>query len=291
MALETWDRDQAIGYVEKMQAEIVRLRSENAALRTPFGAIQKTEPLLCSNWNSGLVETESGWSRIEREYQQDLETAKRNDAINQSNQTLVANLKKVVEATGFPSTHHEWKRNKYINVPSEWVQCFWVPVENGTSEVEERFKKYKQHRESHLADQEKKRLQREREQAEIESKKVRDLAFVDLCRECGLNPLDATTDALRESILSRCKYLRLAVAGMETRNDWSDGCWRVEQELRSFEITCPIDAEIDSEWRGICENFEDGRQFRDCEWDYDKVMGLANEHAVALWNRFESTQS
>lgn len=101
--------------------------------------------------------------------------------------------------------------------------------------------------------------------------------------------MDATivsAGEIEEQILGMCKYLRLAVAGMDTRNDWSYGCHKVESALGEFDVVTPQDKEIYADWSRQCDRFDDGRQFRDCEWNYDRLMELAKPEAIALWNKF-----
>lgn len=287
MALETWQRDQALRAVNEMYAEVEKLRAENERLRTPFGALQKTATLKCSTWRVDLVNSEPGWSRIEREYAEDVATAKENDAINTANQALVANLRKVIASAGFPETRSEWRRNKIIRVPNEWANCINVTNENGTSVVESRMRDFREHRKQFLAEQKKKQDERDREAAQAEAKRRSDITFVELCKELNLDPLESSADDIETAIRSKCKYLNLAVAMMDTRGDWSDGCYRVESALGEFVESLPVDEDIAANVQSQCDNFDDGRQFRDCEWSYDRLMGeLADKEASVLWTKF-----
>lgn len=288
MGMETYQRDSALRAIEEMYAEVEKLRTENAKLRTPFGAIQETTPLKCSKWPYDLVKSEAGWLRIESEYAEDVETAKRNDEINAANQTLVSNLRKVIASAGFPETRSEWKRNKLVRVPNEWSNCINVANTNGTNVLEAGMKAARERRESFLKEKEQERIKREREIADRDAKRRADITFVELCRDLVMDATTASADEIEENILGMCKYLRLAVAGMDTRNDWSDGCHRVEIALAKFDIESPRDQEIFDDWRGHCESFEDGRQFRDCLWNYDRLFDLADISAVALWTKFQS---
>lgn len=289
MALETWHRDQALRAVNEMYAEVEKLRAENERLRTPFGSLQKTTPLKSGSWSRSLVDSESGWARVEREYAEDVATAKENDKINAANQALVSNLRKVIESAGFPETRSEWKRNKLVRVPNEWSKCIHVASENGSSAVESRMKEYREHRRTFLEKQRKEQSERERELAAAEAKRRSDIVFVDLCKELELDPLESSADDIERAIRGKCKYLNLAVAMMDTRGDWSDGCYRVESALAEFVASSPVDEDIAANIQSQCDNFDDGRQFRDCEWSYDRLMGeLADKEASVLWTKFET---
>ncbi len=284
--METWHRDQAISHVGSMYAEIEKLRAENKSLKSPFGKIRETTPLKSGKWYGSNVESDSGWKKIESDYAADVETAKANDEINAENQRLVANLRKVIVETGFPESHSEWKRNKRVSVPSNWTTCITVTAEHGTATLERRMKEFRELRAKHLAKIEQEAESAKRERQRQEEKRASDLAFVDVCRAVGVDPIQATVDEVETVIRGKCKYLNLAVAMMDTRNDWSDGCYRVENALNAFESSSPVDAAIVADVQSQCDNFHDGRQFRDCEWSYDNIMKLAAQNAVELWTRF-----
>jgi len=287
MGLENWDFDCAINHVNKLQAEIVKLREENKRLATPFGTLQETLPLKSGSWNRDLVKTDSGWAKIEREYAEDVETGKKNDEINAANQALVTSLRKVIVEAGFPESHVEYKRNKPNRIPSGWSVGIRAATGPTSLVVESRMKESRGYREKFLAEKAKAEAEAERVKQEEADRRAADIEFVDLCRSVGLDPLATDVGDLEDAIRSKCKYLDLAVAGMETRGDWSDGCWRVERVLGEFKVVTPEDKAIHEDWWSECNDFHDGRQFRDCTWNYDRIMSeLADSTAVALWGRF-----
>lgn len=286
MGMETWHKDQAISHIGEMHKEIENLRAENKALKSPFGKIRETTPLKSGSWYASNVESDSGWKKIEADYAEDVETARANDEINAENQRLVENLRKVIVETGFPESHSEWKRNKRVSVPSDWATGITVAVAHGTVTLERRMKEFRELRAKHLAKIEMQAEATRREREKEEQKRIADLAFVDICRSVGADPIHTSKDEVEAIIRRKCKYLNLAVAMMDTRNDWNYGCYRVESALNHFEAASPVDEAIFSDVMSQCEHFEDGRQFRDCEWGYDEVMKLADQGAVELWTRF-----
>jgi hypothetical protein len=287
MGLENWDFDCAISHVNKLQEQILKLREENKRLAAPFGTLQEPLPLKSGKWSRDLVKTEFGWARIEGEYAEDVETGKRNDEINAANQALVASIRKVIVEAGFPESHVEYKRNKLNRVPSGWAVGIRVTPGHATLLVESRMKEYREYREKFLAEKAKAEAESERVKQAEADRRAADIEFVDLCRAVGLDPVSTGVGDLKDAIRSKCKYLDLAVAGMETRGDWSDGCWRVENALSEFEVVTPEDKAIHEDWWSECNDFDDGRQFRDCTWNYDRIISeLADSTAVALWGRF-----
>jgi hypothetical protein len=285
-----YDKKSAIDSINRMQAEIDRLTAENASLKTPFGAIEKTHDLSYGKWSSTDLHKDYNWEKIEKSYEVNIPLAEANDAINARNARLLANLVAVITKTGFPSERKEWRRNKYVTVPNEWKSCLFIKYGDGRSSLDKKYAEYKQCRAKAIADHEQAerqaRQQRDKDEQESRSK----IAFVDLCRSIGLDPLTAVDDDIEDAIRAKCKYLNLAIAGIQTRNDWSDGCGRVVVALRSFAIVSPLDQEIVTEWSEICGTFEDGRSFRDCEHNYSKLMDMANPEVVAMWDRFQENR-
>lgn len=82
-------------------------------------------------------------------------------------------------------------------------------------------------------------------------------------------------------LCKKCKYLDLAVAGLQTRGDWSDGFYRVEAALKRFTIESDQDKDIAADLTGCLRRGEDGdrdgRIFRDTEWSYDKLWTLVTD--------------
>lgn len=91
--------------------------------------------------------------------------------------------------------------------------------------------------------------------------------------------LPATSDA--DTILGHLrgldKYFNLARAMNETRDDWIDGFYKVENALASFVVEKDLDKEIEKEIQELLNSGEeDGRVFRDCQYNYDHLYTLAN---------------
>ena len=64
------------------------------------------------------------------------------------------------------------------------------------------------------------------------------------------------------------KYVDLIIAMKKTRGDWSQGFYRVKDVLKKFNIETKEDELI---CNNLWEQFDcqDGRVFRDCEYNYD----------------------
>ncbi len=92
-------------------------------------------------------------------------------------------------------------------------------------------------------------------------------------------------DVIIETILSKCKYLKLAHYLLKNRMDWNDGPYYASIGIDGFVIETEEDSyildEISSnlhEWDG------DGRIFRDCKYSYDYLFSLVNEDLLKDYN-------
>ncbi|CAB4167922.1 hypothetical protein UFOVP860_66 [uncultured Caudovirales phage] len=115
-------------------------------------------------------------------------------------------------------------------------------------------------------------------QAEAEKAKRRaDLSLAAMIVRYGLNEDADWPDAL-EALRKRNKYLDLAIAGEQTRGDWSEGFYRVENALRRFTIESDRDKDIVADLCGCLRgDQDDGRIFRDTTWSYGKLFELVTD--------------
>lgn len=90
---------------------------------------------------------------------------------------------------------------------------------------------------------------------------------------------DVDWDGTLEALRSKDKYLDLAIAGLWTRGDWSDGFHRVEAALKRFTIESNQDKDIAADLCG-CMGSDDGRVFRDTTWSYDKLFDLVADKTL-----------
>lgn len=84
-----------------------------------------------------------------------------------------------------------------------------------------------------------------------------------------------------EVIRRRDQYLDLAIAGRETRGDWSEGFYRVENALGRFRIRDDRDKDIAADIAGCLGSVErDGRVFRDIGWSYDALFKIVSDQQL-----------
>ncbi len=93
--------------------------------------------------------------------------------------------------------------------------------------------------------------------------------------------LDLSSDweDILDVLCQKDQLLNLAIAMEMTRNDWSDGPSRVLDAL--FHPTTPTEKAIIDEVSELCEDFDDGRVFRDCKWNYNTLYNtITNQQLV-----------
>jgi len=89
---------------------------------------------------------------------------------------------------------------------------------------------------------------------------------------------DAVWPGVAWAIRGKCKYLNLAVAMEETRGDWNDGFYRVENALDNFDVKSEEDKAIEENVSSFLDGeTEDGRCFRDCTYNYSVLYGMVDE--------------
>lgn len=289
--MKNWDFDQIISHATKMQEKIKSLEVENEKLKTPFEAMKQPHNISFSHYSTD-VGTYGYSDKIKARYEESLVLATENDSINAHNKDVVSKLRKTIIATGFPETKGEYKRSKMVHIPKEWTKDIVAEQGIGSAEIERRYQEFLKAVEQYSLKKKKDEELKERENLAIIEAKKKEIVFVDLCRDLKMDPLITSTDDIRESLLSQCKYLNLAVAGQAVRNDWSDGPWRVSNALSEFKYSpedslqsIGLDKDIFEEYQRILDNFEDGRSFRDCQYNYDYLFDLVDPDLMGLYNK------
>ena len=116
----------------------------------------------------------------------------------------------------------------------------------------------------------------EREKIKERNNKNKVMALAKLQLKYQLDD-DASFEDVRLFLLDKCKYLNLAVAMVDTRGDWSDGFYRVENAIQDFVVETDLDQKIVDDVSSYLDGEHDGRVFRDCEYNYDVLSTLIDE--------------
>lgn len=209
-----------------------------------------------------------------------------NQELIKSNEKLKNHLISYMEGFGFSKTTfiNEVVRRKTISVErnSGWYSDIYSSIktwDNFTS-AKSSYDRFIASLEEYTKVEKKKendaRLLAEREQKEKEGITIK-------AGLCVKYKLDYTTswDDIDTYLLDQDQYLRLAVAMEGTRNNWTDGFYRVQNALSDFTVTSDDDLAIYDELVEILNGDEiDGRVFRDMENNYGVVYGFVDDNIM-----------
>ena len=277
---EHWSIKNIRNEADRAQAEIDRLKQHIVDLSSALG---KLKPYEAIEWYSSKATRHEQW---EATYQADLERCRRNAEVMRHNADLVNALIAQITAAGF-KTAVQKKARSYRSLPTTvdapWIaslrECMPVPPPN-----EQKLTQDWEHYQRQQAEAQRAEEQKAREAERARQDDERRVKCIALAVKAGMDPLQCRdVDDLLRFIAAQDKYLNLAHAGVMTRNNWSDGPWAVEQALADFRAENATDRDIVDEWQHIVDEFEDGRAFRDCDWNYNHVMELADPSLLALY--------
>lgn len=218
-----------------------------------------------------------------------------NIEIIKHNQSVVSRIKTLMKGMGIPDSYSERdtksrSRNpKYLTMRAGYLGDIArnVPLEdsvykNTVAKIEGLRKSIDAWGTRLLADI----RDREKLEAEEAAKSKAIVALATLRVKYGL-ALDAATYDIEQAILEKDKYLRLAHYLLKNREDWNDGPHYANIGLSGFSVENDIDHEI---YTAINEHIVDwdgdGRIFRDIEWNYDRLFGMADVNVMSDYSAF-----
>lgn len=230
----------------------------------------------------------------------------------ENNMTLRTEISGLMTAHGIPRTYQErdMKSRKQIK---PWItrSAGWITDldrEIKTSDLianeEARYLVLKAYFEKVLKEEtEKEQFEADKDKREAKAlakKRLEDTKFAMACVRNGISPIDDEGDALDyydvlDELRSKNQRLDLALAMLETRNDWTDGYYRVDSALGRFKIENDEDDAIFTTVSEVCdeENGVDGRVFRDCAWSYDRIFATLDDalydDAMFLYGKIHET--
>lgn len=227
------------------------------------------------------------------------DTLNKNKEVSCHNALQYSRVETIMSTLGVPATFYssfyKTSRSRKMTTerrPAEWpkeikgvlpTDCGYEAILKRISEKREAIKTFGENwikdNEKRLREEEAVRLAKEKE-----AKEQKVLATLRVKYELDL---DAEVDEIVSTIKSKCKYLTLAQALLDNRNDWNDGCDSAECGLSFFTIETAEDGKIYNEISGLCVNWGwegDGRVFRDCKYNYDYLFGLVDETLMKDYN-------
>ena len=138
----------------------------------------------------------------------------------------------------------------------------------------------------------------EKAHKEDQERKAKEAAHGIALLRAKYTPDDAMSEIadILDTILGKCKYLRLAHFLEKNRGDWSDGYTYAEWGIDGFTIDTPEDQEIYNEISGIIEDGNnsgdiDGRMFRDCEYNYGVLFGKVDSNLYGDYQKVKGLLS
>lgn len=215
-----------------------------------------------------------------------------------NNQKIFETIVDFVTRTGIKKEYYgEVKINR--KKKSMWIEHEWVkdirkqiPLDYSPNHLDALLKNRKE-KLTELYNKERSKIEREAERKRKEQeRKEAMLKMAKLLLKYNL-PDNATPQELLKHILEQDKYLYLAHYLHMNRGDWSDGCLYAEKGLDFFrqhmDTNNPVDIAIENEISKYVDNwsdYEDGRIFRDCDWNYDRLYEIAKQHNDDLYTDY-----
>lgn len=121
---------------------------------------------------------------------------------------------------------------------------------------------------------------REAEQQAVIERRKADMELAALLLRYEL-PIESSWSDVLEHLRGKDQRIALAVAMRQTRGDWSDGPYRVSAALNGFTIRNDEDKEIATNVASQLYDFDDGRCFRDCDWNYSRLFASVADAQLA----------
>lgn len=277
--IDIWEAKQAHQYIDKLVSMIEAEKARVEAATFNFSSA-KIEPLGTYKISSTYFNAEdpNAQSTLDAMYANDKETSKKNQAITESNKKVYDALVSLMKNLGFSTVKRgKLVRGRRTEETSDWAQHLYMIPTHDTFNIDAVYKQYC----DRIADVLKKRKDSEAKMAAELKAEERKRAELRLLVELGVKygqDFMSTYDAIHH-ILKKDKYLKLAYYLSKNRGDWTEGPSYAEIGMEGFEVITEDDALIDKEISDLISDWcGDGRCFRDCEWNYDKLYGMADEN-------------
>lgn len=208
------------------------------------------------------------------------------DAI-ENNKLVVAAVKSLMGTLGIPNTYTTYdyvgysgrktqKKQEHTHSAGylgDLTRC--IKTDDGFSMAESSYKTFLKTIEDY-------QLKHEREEQEALRKKnqeEQDIAdtktLATLVVKYKLDYQSTWRDVLQE-IITHDKYLELGYWLERQRNSWADGFWKAHDGINGFTVETDVDQYIYDEITSLLEDADDGRVFRDCQYNYSTLYGMVD---------------
>jgi hypothetical protein len=232
-----------------------------------------------SRWGNNEPQPSIALARAAEAYEESKLLVDENRVICAENKRIVDYLVDSIKNAGIPSRievivsgprAHRTKR-EFQDAP--WMRLAsmvktrdtWEQSEQWYKDFLQRVKKWQDEITAKTEAEERVKAQ-DKARIEAESKRIA------LCLKYGFDPVKTPKGDLRDLLLGKNKYLRLAYYLELNRGDWSEGPDFAESGLNGFTIETPDDQLIEDDIQSHITNWDgDGRIFRDCTWNYGRI--------------------
>ncbi len=224
----------------------------------------------------------------------DIAAHEKNAPALENNKLIVAHITQLMEAIGMPRSHrvrdHKSRARypKYDTLPAGYLADLQREVKtddgfaSATSSYERMLAQYQAFKVQ--AAQAAEQALRERAAAAEREKQAR-LANVELAEIILRYGMDRESDweDVLEALCEKHQRADLAVAMMNVRHDWSEGPDQVSSAIDRFTIETNEDKDIaNSVMSNLGDGWDgDGRCFRDCDWNFDRIIGSIQDQQLA----------
>lgn len=230
-------------------------------------------------------------SKLEAARKLDIENHEKNIPAIDANKAIWERVKSFMEEIGMPKTRKERAGTRYGVPKYKTVDAGWlddlranVMVNDGFDHATATYQRLLVEYQKYAAEAEREAEQAATAAAEAEERRKAErranLELAEIILRYDLDRDSEWSDVL-DALRKRDQCLDLAVAMQQTRNDWSDGYWRVSDALGRFTVKTPEDAEIQTNILSCFNDDIDGRVFRDCEWNYGRLFAAASDRQLA----------
>lgn len=209
----------------------------------------------------------------------------------EANQAIADRYRAFAKEIGLPESYNERDPKsramypKMISHSAGWLSDIhrWIKTDDGYSRQQATYKELKARYDKYHEDAKKKAEfdagAKKREREALKKKREEDMRLATIIVRYGLDPL-TDWESVEHELRKKDRLLNLAVAMEETRGDWNEGCYRVRNAL--FVPSNEQEEAIIKDVAPLCEDFEDGRCFRDCTWSYSAIYSIiADQQLVA----------
>lgn len=225
---------------------------------------------------------------LARAYEADKATHEANLPAIENNRMIVERVTALMDELGMPKRWSERDTKSRARYPKTITHDAGyltdlrreVKTDDGWAQREQQHQqllaRYKEYEAQAATEDARAQAQREREQqAELERRRA-DMALATVLLRYGL-PIESTWSDVLEDLRKRDQRLDLAVAMSQTRGDWSEGPYRVRNAVDRFSINTDEDKAIINDVIDGLTDFEDGRVFRDCAWNYSRLFASVED--------------